>query len=91
MSRKVAELLLKLSLTDPTSSDFLIVSKEIAEAYKAHTKKKLEKESKPKIKKDKPKRTIMCDDCSTILFTKINPVLGFIEPLGFVKPLNVEL
>jgi len=75
MSRKVAELLLKLSLTDPTSSDFLIVSKEIAEAYKAHTKKKLEKESKPKIKKDKPKRTILCDDCSSVLLNNIKSIL----------------
>ena len=78
MSRKVAELLLKLSLTDPTSSDFLIVSKEIAEAYKAHTKKKLEKESKPKIKKDKkdkPKRTILCDDCSSMLLNNIKSIL----------------
>jgi hypothetical protein len=75
MSRKVAELLLKLSLTDPTSSDFLVVSKEIAEAYKAHTKKKLEKESKPKIKKDKPKRTILCDDCSSMLLNNIKSIL----------------
>ena len=75
MSRKVAELLLKLSLTDPNSSDFLTVSKEIAEAYKQHAKKKLEKESKPKIKKEKPKRTIMCDDCSSMLLNNIKSIL----------------
>jgi hypothetical protein len=79
MSRKVAELLLKLSLIDPTLPDFLVVSKEIAEAYKAHTKKKLENKHKPKIVKEKPKKTIMCDDCSNMLMNSVRPVLGFIK------------
>jgi DNA-directed RNA polymerase subunit RPC12/RpoP len=34
---------------------------------------------KPKVEKVKPKKTIMCDDCSNMLMNSVRPVLGFIK------------
>lgn len=79
MSRKVSLLLEKLAQTDVNSADFIAVSKLVAEAFKEHTKKKLEKENKPKVIKIKPKRTIMCEDCSNLLMNNVRPVLGFVK------------
>lgn len=79
MSRKVSLLLEKLAQTDVNSSEFIAVSKLVAEAFKEHTKKKLEKESKPKVVKIKPKRTIMCDDCSMLLLNNIKSILPQLE------------
>jgi hypothetical protein len=79
MSRKVSLLLEKLAQTDVNSSEFIAVSKLVAEAFKEHTKKKLEKETKPKVVKIKPKRTIMCDDCSMLLLNNIKSILPPLE------------
>jgi hypothetical protein len=69
---------MKLSLTDINSSEFIAVSKEIAQAYKEYSKKKLEPKA-PKVKKEKPKRTVMCEDCSKILLGKLNEIVTLPE------------
>jgi len=79
MSRKVSLLLEKLAQTDVNTPEFITVSKLVAEAFKEHTKKKLEKEAAPKVKKAKQKRTIMCDDCSTMLLNNIKTILPVVE------------
>lgn len=79
MSRKVSLLLEKLAQTDVNTPEFLAVSKLVADAFKEHTKKKLEKEAVPKVKKEKQKRTIMCDDCSTMLLNNIKSILPVVE------------
>jgi hypothetical protein len=78
MSRKVNELLMKLSLIEPTMPEFITVSKEIAEAYKEYSKKKLEPKP-PKVKKEKPKRTVLCEDCSKILLGRLNEIVTLPE------------
>jgi hypothetical protein len=76
MSRKVSELLLKLSLTDVNSSEFIAVSKQIAEAYKEYTKKKLDKEGKePKPKKEKVKKSVLCENCTELIMPKVSALL----------------
>jgi hypothetical protein len=79
MSRKVSLLLEKLAQTDVNSSEFIAVSKLVAEAFKEHTKKKLERENKPKAVKIKPKRTVMCDDCSNMLLNNIKSIIPVVE------------
>jgi ATP-dependent protease HslVU (ClpYQ) ATPase subunit len=79
MSRKVSVLLEKLSQTDVDSPEFLALSKQIAETYKEYFKNKMEKKAKPKAVKVKNKRTIMCDDCSTLLLNSIKTVLPALD------------
>ena len=76
MKSKVNDLLLKLSMTDPTLPEFLEISKQVAEAFKATTKEKLEKKPKePKTPKPKAPKTKLCDDCSDMLMAKIEEIL----------------
>ena len=77
MSRKVSVLLMKLSQTDVDSNEFLTISKQIAEAFKEHTKNKLEKEANPKPKKEKVKvpKVVLCEDCVVLLNDKLKPII----------------
>ena len=59
MNRKINELLTKLYLTDVNSSEFMAVSKELVEAYKEYTTKKLVKKSVEL----KPKKEKVCSKC----------------------------
>ena len=71
MSRKLTDLVHKLSTTDQNSSDFLAISKEIAKEYNDYAKKKLDKKNqKPKPKKEKSVSTCICDNCSKLLLDK---------------------
>lgn len=78
MKSKINDLLLKLSMTDPTMPEFLTTSKEIAELFKATTKEKLEKikaPKEPKTPKPKAPKTMLCDDCGDLLMKKIEDII----------------
>jgi hypothetical protein len=78
MKSKVNDLLLKLSMTDPTLPEFLEISKEVAEAFKATTKEKLEKikaPKEPKTPKPKIPKTMLCDDCGDLLMKKLEEII----------------
>jgi len=78
MKSKVNDLLLKLSMTDPTLPEFLEISKQVAEAFKATTKEKLEKvkvPKEPKTPKAKAPKTKLCDDCSEMLMSKLEEII----------------
>jgi hypothetical protein len=78
MSRKINALVAQLALTDPNTSDFLDLSKKIAETFRLSQKEKAEKPPKtPKAKviKIKEPRTILCDDCADLLIVKMHEIL----------------
>jgi hypothetical protein len=76
MSRKINTLVRLLSLADPTTTEFLDLSKKIAEVYKQTEKEKADKPPKePKAPKPKEPKVKLCDDCSELLIVKLNEVL----------------
>lgn len=78
MSRKINALVAQLALTDPNTSDFLDLSKKIAETFRLAQKEKAEKPPKtpkPKALKIKEPKTILCDDCSELLIVKMHEIL----------------
>ena len=78
MKSKVNDLLLKLSMTDPASPEFLDISKQIAEAFKANVKEKMEKikvPKEPKTPKPKAPKTMLCDDCGDLLMKKLEEII----------------
>jgi hypothetical protein len=76
MKSKVNDLLLKLSMTDPTLPEFLEISKQVAEAFKATTKEKLEKKPKePKAPKPKVPKVKLCDECADLVITKLQELV----------------
>ena len=79
MKSKVNDLLLKLSMTDPASPEFLDISKQVAEAFKATVKEKMEKKPKepkaPKTPKPKVPKTMLCDDCGDLLMKKLEEII----------------
>jgi hypothetical protein len=75
MNRKVSVLLTQLSLADPATSEFLDISKKIADAVRIVQKEKAEKPPKePKPPKPKAPRTVLCDECYELLFKKIDEI-----------------
>ena len=76
MKSKVNDLLLKLSMTDPASPEFLDISKQVAEAFNATVKEKMEKKPKePKTPKPKVPKTMLCDDCGDLLMKKLEEII----------------
>ena len=75
MSRKVTVLLERLTQIDATMPEFLITSKQIAEAFKEHTKNKMEKKTKPKKEKVKAPKVVLCDDCVVLLNDRLKPII----------------
>jgi hypothetical protein len=75
MKSTLKELLIKLSMIDPTLPDFLIISKELAETVRVIEKKKADKPKEPKAPKSKPKKTIICEDCAELLNNRIKDIL----------------
>jgi len=76
MNSSIKKLLSQLILADPNTSDFLDLSKKIAEAVKIAHKEKAEKPPKPqKLPKPKEPKVKLCDDCSELLIVKLNEVL----------------
>jgi hypothetical protein len=78
MKSKVNDLLLKLSMTDPASPEFLDISKQVAEAFKANVKEKMEKikvPKEPKTPKAKAPKTMLCDDCGDLLMKKLEEII----------------
>jgi ribosome-binding protein aMBF1 (putative translation factor) len=64
---------LQYAVCDTCNNDIIIPMRmhRVKEAKKAVAKAN----PKPKIVKDKPKRTIMCDDCSSMLLNNIKSIL----------------
>ena len=78
MSRKITALVAQLALTDPNTSDFLDLSKKIAETFRLSQKEKAEKPPKtpkPKSLKIKEPKTLLCDDCADLLLVKMHEIL----------------
>lgn len=78
MSRKINALVAQLALTDPNTSDFLDLSKKIAETFRLSQKEKAEKPPKtpkPKVVKIKEPKVKLCDDCADLLIVKLHEVL----------------
>jgi hypothetical protein len=78
MNSKVKALLTQLALTDAATSDFLDLSKKIAEAVRMEQKEKAEKPPNPPkpakvLKKTEPK-TKICDECYMLVVNKLNEV-----------------
>jgi hypothetical protein len=72
MNRKIKVLLAQLALTDINSSDFLDLSKKIAEAVRVEQKEKIDRAPKePKTPKPKAKKTVVCDDCLELVNNKL--------------------
>jgi hypothetical protein len=72
MNRKIKVLLAQLALTDINSSDFLDLSKKIAEAVRVEQKEKIDRVPKePKTPKPKAKKTVVCDDCLELVNKKL--------------------
>jgi len=76
MSRKVNILLSQLAITDPTTAEFLDLSKKIAETFKLVQKEKAEKPPKaPKVPKPKVLKVLLCDDCADLLVIKMQEII----------------
>jgi hypothetical protein len=75
MNRKVKVLLTQLALSDPTTSQFLELSKQIADAVRTDQKEKAEKPPKePKPIKVKTPKTTICDDCYVLVLKQLNDI-----------------
>lgn len=75
MNRKVKVLLTQLSLTDSSTSQFLDLSKQIADAVRMEQKEKAEKPPKePKPLKIKIPKTNICDDCYLLVIKQIDEI-----------------
>jgi hypothetical protein len=75
MNRKINSLLNQLASTDPTSPDFLNLSKELAGAVKVMQKEKSEKKHVPKTPKPKPARTMLCFECADLVEKKLATII----------------
>ena len=75
MKSTLKELLIKLSMIDPTLPDFLIISKELAQTVRVMEKKKSDKPKEPKAPKPKPKKTVLCEDCAELFNNRIKDIL----------------
>jgi hypothetical protein len=76
MKSLVKDLLIKLSMADSTTQEFLEISKQVAEAVKSEIKDKLNKPPKePKAPKPKMKKTVMCEDCVELFNNRIKDIL----------------
>jgi RNase P subunit RPR2 len=77
MARKINDLLTQLAVTDVNSSEFIALSKQIAQVHRENIQKKNDNKSKePKPKKEK---TILCTNCSKLLIPKINDLNALIK------------
>ena len=75
MNRKVKALLAQLALSDSTTSQFLELSKQLADAVRAEQKEKAEKPPKePKPLKIKIPKTTICDDCYLLVIKQLNDI-----------------
>jgi len=75
MNRKVKALLAQLALSDSTTSQFLELSKQLAEAVRMEQKEKAEKPIKePKPLKIKIPKTTICDDCYVLVIKQLNDI-----------------
>jgi hypothetical protein len=75
MKSTLKELLIKLSVIDPTLPDFLIISKELAQTVRVMEKKKADKPKEVKAPKPKPKKVLICEDCAELLTNKLKDIL----------------
>jgi len=75
MKSTLKELLIKLSMIDPTLPDFLIISKELAQTVRVMEKKKSDKPKEVKAPKPKPKKVLICEDCAELLTNKLKDIL----------------
>jgi len=76
MSRKITALVAQLALADPNTSEFLDLSKKIAETFRLAQKEKAEKPPKqPKVPKPKEPRVLLCDECADLLIVKMHEIL----------------
>jgi hypothetical protein len=76
MNSTIKKLLSQLILTDCNTSDFLELSKKIADAVKLAQKEKAEKPPKPhKIPKPKVPNVKLCDECSFLLMKNLDLIL----------------
>ena len=75
MNRKVKALLAQLALSDSTTSQFLELSKQIADAVRTEQKEKAEKPPKePKPLKIKIPKTTICDECYVLVLKQLNDI-----------------
>jgi hypothetical protein len=75
MNRKVKALLAQLALSDPTTSQFLELSKQIADAVRMDQKEKAEKLPKePKPLKIKIPKTTICNDCYCLVIKQLDEI-----------------
>ena len=75
MNRKVKALLAQLALSDSTTSQFLELSNQIADAVRTEQKEKAEKPPKePKPLKIKIPKTTICDECYVLVLKQLNDI-----------------